>query len=213
MREARIAFLVALGLLAIAVGVVLSGSPPSVTRAKAPLLDASALGTLGSGAQLCQGGEVLPRGTSAIRVWLEAVIGPPVTLTARQGSRLLTSGRRGAGWSTGSVTIPVRPISHRSSGVSVCVLLGRAREPVDVVGVSAPPADAAYNAAHQSAGGRVMIEYLRPGGASWLSLARSAARRMGLGHAIGGAWVALAALAAMCAAAAMISWLVLRGLA
>ncbi len=204
---------VALGLVAIAVCVVLSTSPPLVTRSKAPLLDARALGSLGSGAEVCQGGEVVPRGTTAIRVWLEAVIGPPLTLVARSGSRVLTSGLRDAGWSTGSVTIPVSPVSRASSDVTICVRIGHAREAVEVRGVESRPQNAAYEPGHEPSAGRVIVEYLRPGQDTWWSLARSVARRMGLAHAPSGVAVALLALALVAAMAATISWLVLRELA
>ncbi|HYB24764.1 MAG TPA: hypothetical protein VED41_13260 [Solirubrobacteraceae bacterium] len=212
MRGVRIALIVALGLVAGAVAAVLSRSPPSVTRARAPMAHATELATLGSGAEICQGGEALPRGTTAVRVWLEAVIGPPLTLTATSGSRVLAGGRRAAGWSAGSVTIPVRALGRTSSGVTICVRVGRAREPVSVLGVGAPARYAAYDAAGAPARGRVLIEYLRPGGSSWWSLARSVARRMGLGHALAGAWVALLALALVAAMASASSWLLLREL-
>jgi hypothetical protein len=212
MRDVKIALILALALVAIALAIVLSGSPPAVTRAKAPMVDAELVGGLASGSEICQGGEVLPRATSAIRVWLDAVIGPPLTLTARSGSRVLTSGRRGAGWSTASVTIPVRPVARTSSDVTVCVGAGREREPVRVRGIAGPPGNAAYYADREPLEGRVMIEYLRPGGRSWWSLARSVARRMGLGHALGGARVALLALAIVGAMLAASSWLILREL-
>jgi hypothetical protein len=213
MRDVKIALILALALVAIALAGVLSGSPPAVTRAKAPMADANTVGRLTGGDEVCQGGEVVPRGTTAMRVWLEAVVGPPLTLTARSGSRVLTSGARGAGWSTGSVTIPVRPLARTRSDVTVCVGVGQAREPVRVRGIAGPPRYAAYDAGHEPLAGRVLIEYLRPGGRSWWSLARSVVRRMGLGHALGGAWVALLALAIVAAMVAAASWLVLRELA
>jgi hypothetical protein len=211
MRDVKIALILALALVAIALAIVLTGSPPAVTRAKAPTAGAR-VGALASGGEVCQGGEVVPRGTTAMRVWLDAVIGPPLTLTARSGSRVLTGGRRGAGWSTSSVTIPVRPVARTSSDVTVCVGVGQASESVMVLGVGSPSRYAAYDARHEPLAGRVAIEYLRPGGLSWWSLARSVARRMGLGHALSGAWVALLALAVVVAMVAVSSWLVLREL-
>jgi hypothetical protein len=210
MRGVRVALIVALGLVAIVLAAVLSGSPPSVARETAPFADARTLAQLGSGDEVCQGGEVLPRGTSAIRVWLEAVIGPPLALTARAGGRVLTGGRRGAGWSTGSVTIPVRPVLRASSGVTICVHLGRAREPVRVRGVGSSARDAAHDGAGERLPGRVLIEDLRSGEDSWWSLASLVAGRMGLGHAVGGPWTALLALGLAAAMVAVTSWLLLR---
>ncbi len=53
------------------------------------------------------------------------------------------------------------------------------------------------------------IEYLRPGPGSWWSLASAVARRMGLGRAPSGTWVALLPLALMSVAVALAAWLVL----
>jgi hypothetical protein len=212
MGSVRIALVLALALVAVALGVVLSGSPPTVTRA-APLADFTKLSGAGGPVRLCQGGEVLPRGSSAVRISLEALIGPPVALTASSGGHVLATGRRGAGWSTGSVTIPVRPLARSYSNVTVCAQLGQPRkQPVNVDGIPTPPAQATHASTGQSAGGRMIVEYLRPGDTSWWSLVRSVARRMGLGHAFDGAWVALLAAAMMAALAALMSWVLVREL-
>jgi hypothetical protein len=211
MGSVRIALVLALALVAIALGVVLSGSPPILTRA-APLADFTKLSGAGGPVRLCQGGEVLPRGTSAVRISLEALIGPPVALTASSGGHVLAAGRRGAGWSTGSVTIPVRPLAGSYSNVTVCAQLGQPRkQPVNVDGIPTSPAQAAH-AGTQSAGGRMIVEYLRPSDTSWWSLVRSVARRMGLGHAIHGAWVALLVAAMMGVLAGLMSWVLVREL-
>jgi hypothetical protein len=219
MREARVALAAGLTLTAIAIGVVLSRSPPAVTRST-PMTAAVGFGTSPVGARICQSGEVLPRGTTAIRVWLEAVIGPPVSVEASAGSRLLTRGARGPGWTTGSITIPVRTVTRTVSRVTVCVNVSQPREPIGVHGVRTATAVAAFDrqgplprTAHASAPqyregplpGRMVIEYLRPGERSWWSLATSVARRMGLGRAASGTWIAVLAIVLMLALAVVMS--------
>jgi len=57
-----------------------------------------------------------------------------------------------------------------------------------------------------------MIEYLRPGESSWWSLATSVARRMGLGRAETGTWVALLAILLMVAVGGAMSRVILKEL-
>ncbi len=218
MREARVALAAGLTLTAIAIGVVLSRSPPAVTRST-PMTAAVGFGTSALGARICQSGEVLPRSTTAIRVWLEAVIGPPVSVEASSGSHLLTRGTRGPGWTTGSVTIPVRTVTRTVSHVTVCVNVGRPREPIGLHGVRTATAVAAFDRQgplprtarappryrEGPLPGRIVIEYLRPGNSSWWSLATSVARRMGLGRAASGTWIAVLAIVLMLALAVVMS--------
>jgi len=96
--------------------------------------------------------------------------------------------------------------------VTICAQIAQPRKPVGVDGVKTGPKLAARDAAHQPVAGRMIIEYLRPGDRSWWSLAQSVARRMGLGHAGAGTWIALLATAAMATLAAVMSWLLLREL-
>jgi hypothetical protein len=213
MSGARRALIVALGLLAVALAAVLSGSPPSVTRSPLPLAELAELGNVSGPTRLCQSGEVLPAGTTAVRLSLETLIGPPVALTASAGGRVLTSGRRAAGWSSGSVTIPVAPLARAHARVTICARVSRPREQLNVDGVAGPPGTAVHEAHGNALEGRMFVEYLRPGTSSWLSRARSVARRMGLGHALDGGWIAILAAALMATVAALLSWLVVRELA
>lgn len=216
----------ALAVTAIAVALVLSGGPPAVTRS-ASLTAPGILGSSTLGERICQAGEVLPRDTTAIRVWLETVIGPRVSVQAFAGKRVLTRGNRGPGWTAGSVTIPVTRVTHTTSHVTVCVHAAAPGEPMGLQAVPTPPAIAAIDrqgplahsdphlASSYRVGplpGRLQIEYLRPGSRSWWSLVLSTARRMGLGHAFSGTWIALLAFALMVGVAASMSWLVLEEL-
>jgi hypothetical protein len=227
MGAPRAAFAVGSCAIVVALALVLSSSPPAVVRSGAPLAKSVIFGRTSVRSRICQGGEVLPAGTSAVRVWLEAVIGPAVALEAISAGRVLARGSRGPGWTAGSVTVPIAPRPRRSAPVTVCVNVGRAREPIGLQGVPSAKAIAAVDrqgpvanagAAHGAVPGtgyregplpgRVIVEYLRSGHSSWLSLARSVARRMGLGHAGAGAWIPLLAIALMLAVATVASrWL------
>jgi hypothetical protein len=228
MSEPRLALGAGLAVVVIALALVLSGSPPAVTRSAAPIVNAFEFGRTSARSRICQAGETLPRGATAIRVWLEAVIGPRVEVKASSGGRVLARGARGPGWTAGSITIPVRPVARAASNVTVCVNVGPAREPIGLRGVRTSATVAAsdrqgpFSHARETRTstyregplpGRVVIEYLRTGNASWWSLARSIARRMGLGHAGSGAWIPLLAIALMLAIAGVMSRLILREMA
>ena len=192
--------------------VLLSNSPPVVIRANAPLSDFVGLNEFVGSERLCQGDEVLPRGTTAIRMSLEALIGPPVSLTASVDARVLTRGQHGAGWSSGSVTVPVAPLRRTYSRVTICATIAEPREPIELDGVASSRARAVHASNHQTAAGRMMVEYLRPGRVSWWSRVQSVARGMGLGRAGGGAWIAILAAAMMVAVTAIASSLLIKEL-
>ncbi|HXN39980.1 MAG TPA: hypothetical protein VN892_18260 [Solirubrobacteraceae bacterium] len=228
MGAPRLALGAGLAAIAIALVLVLSGSPPAVTRSGAPLVHTFDFGRTSVRSTICQAGEVLPRDATAIRVWLEAVIGPRVEVDALSGGRVITRGARGSGWTAGSVTIPVRPVPRTASRVTVCVHVAHGREAIGVQGVRTSAAVAAFDrqgpmarAADARAPtyregplpGRMVIEYLRVGNSSWWSLARSVARRMGLGHAGSGAAIPLLAAALMIAVAIAMSRLILKEIA
>jgi hypothetical protein len=199
----RLALAGGLSLFAVALGVVLLHSPLTVA------------GTNGVPARFavehiqgrdggCQRVETVPAGTTAIRVSLSANVGPWVELRVLSGSRLVSEGERDAGWGVDeTVTVPVRRVQGVLHGAMICTTVGSAIEPVQVNG-------SWMRLPHNRRVVQLRMEYLRPGGGSWLSLASSAARRMGLARAPGGAWVAYLAIALMFAVCVLSSRLVLR---
>jgi hypothetical protein len=198
-------------LFAIALVIVLSGSPLVVTHTNAtpanePILEA------GSGTSVCQAGEALPAGTTAIRLTLVAAVGPRVSLSVLSGTRVLTSGATASGWTSGAVTVPVKVFSHSLAPVSICFKLGRSVETVQLGGLSTSAALAARSASGAPLPGRFTVEYMRPAGSSWWSLAKTAARHMGLGRAPSGTWVALLVLLLMGGTIAAASWLIVKEL-
>jgi hypothetical protein len=209
MQNARVALAVGLALIAIATAVVLSQAPQVLagTNAIEPLT-APLKSVPGSGSA-CQADETLPARTSAVRLSLEATAGPRVAATVLSGKTVLTRGEGAEGWLGQVVTIPVAPVDRTVRDVTVCFAFTGGNERVSFLGVPTPKRSAATSGA-RALRGRISIEYLRPGSASWWSLALSTARRMGLGRAWAGTWVALVVAGLMAAGIALASWLTVR---
>lgn len=199
-------------LLAIALGVTLTRSPPTVAWSNAAPLNGTILKTERGGGQACQTHQVLPAGVSAVRLSLYDAYGPRVSVKVLSGDRVLTSGVLGSGWIGQSPTIPLRPVSHSSSDVRVCFTLGQPAGIVAIQGSEASAGEALTFAGEQGQRTRMRVEYVKSGNDSWWSLASSVARHMGLGHWPAGTWLALLVMAMMAAIAAGAAWLTAREL-
>lgn len=207
MRSVRIALVVGLALTALTIGVVLSGSPPTVAATNS-VPAASALRFVQGGYTRCQEGETLPRDSSAIRLSLSANIGPRVTVSVLSGSSVVTHGQRGAGWGVQeTVTVPVTPVPRAIPNARICVAIGPTVEPLEVRGSLVPTFVAGGGPRNV---GKVRIEYLRAGHTSWWSLVPSVARHMGLGREPSGTWIVFALLALMITITILASRLVLK---
>jgi hypothetical protein len=200
----RIALALSLLALVLAIGVTLSRSPPTVARSNL-VNTATQFQTVTAPFAVCQSGEELPAHVTAIRLSLDSVLGPQIKLRVLHGNRLLTRGQRGSGWTAGDVTVPVRPLAKRATGVSVCFAFVAKDESVGLIGEQVASAQSARNAT-----GVVNIEYLRPGRSSWWSRVSSVANHMAFGHAWSGGWVAPALALTMGAILAAVSWSAIR---
>jgi 4-amino-4-deoxy-L-arabinose transferase-like glycosyltransferase len=212
MRGTRVALAVGLALTALALVLVLSGSPdvaaPEAVPAH-PVAIQPKLAVTQHGASICQRDETLPRATTAIRVLLKALIGPRIAVKVLAGGRIVTSGERGPGWTSGAVTVPVARVGRTVAHAKVCLAFALSDETVDMEGERASGARAAFAAGGQVLPGRMHVEYLRAGDRSWWSLALSTARHLGLGRAWAGTWVALLVLALVGIMLALTVWRVL----
>jgi hypothetical protein len=200
-----VAMSVGLALIAVAVALVLSGGPVRVLGTNSFTAGHTAV-LIPSGEGTCQGDEVLPRGTAALRLELEAPIGPEVGVTVLSGRHVIARGTHGAGWTGGDVTVPIAQIRRTTPRVDVCFTLGHTREHVLMVGRLAPRSELTALQV------RMGVEYLAPADRSWWSSAQSVARRIGLGRAPAGTWVALLLLALMAAVTTLASCLCIREL-
>jgi hypothetical protein len=198
-----------LALIAIAIVVALAHAPLSVAR-RGVATEHTLVNTL-EPASGCQGGETLPRQTTAIRISLTAALGPRVVVTVLSGSRTVARGTAAPGWSDASVTVPVRPLARALFPVRVCFALSQMNGKVAMRGTPSG-ASVAVQAKEGPLPGRMGIEYLRPGRSSWWSQVVAIARRLGLGRAASGTWNALLVLALAAAVCTLSSWLVVREL-
>lgn len=199
----RLALTLSLALLAVGIGVVLS-RPPLTLAGTNGIPPNFAVAWIQQRATICQGAGTVPRGTTAIRVSLSANTGPEVRLTVLSGTKVLSAGKRAAGWGvTETVTVPVRPLAHPISKATVCVKTGRPSEPIQVNGKRVRNAEGGE-------GVRLRTEYMRPGTGSWLSRAGSVARSLGFGRAPSGTWVAFIAVGLMLVVSVLASTELLR---
>lgn len=209
MRGVQVALGAGLTLLAVAIGLTLSGSPQSVAATNKPHgLQEEPISSTRRPTSYCQAGETLPRGTSAIRISLGASIGPHVRLLVSAGGHAIRGGEQDSGWTGRVVAVPVRPLSRTVAGVTICASFVPAHETLVLSGKPTPAAIAA-RADGQPTRGRMWIEYLRPGTRSWASLTSSVVRDMGFGRAWSGSGIAFVVLALLAAVAVLASRLVL----
>jgi hypothetical protein len=208
----RIGVALVAGLLLIAVAIVASLShAPLIVAAENSQLTHRAIATTTTAAGACQKNETVPSDTSAIRLGLDAVAGPEVTVSVYSGPRLLTRGTHAAGWEGGAVAIPVHPLTATFKSVTVCFQLHQLNGPVEMIGMRT----SRYSAIGQEGKrlpGRLHIEYLRPSPRTWWSMILPTARRLGLGRPAGGTWNALLVLALAATVAALSFWLIAREL-
>jgi hypothetical protein len=227
----RISLTVGLALTALVIGIVMSRSPTVVAGTNGVPIEGT-IRAMTSPGEACQEHELLPHGTTAIRVSMEALSGPRVSVRVSRGGSLVTSGEQGSGWTRQNVTIPVRSLPRTASPVSVCFRLAPNDETVDLDGgptvhpLIATGGAAASRTVGASAGGpsgavylaplarpemaALRIEYLHPGARTWWSQAAQVARRIGLGRAPSGTWIVLAVLVAMATLVVVVSWLLVR---
>jgi hypothetical protein len=201
----RVALGCGLAAIAVAVAATLSRAPLVVAGTNAIPAKTIVAATKG-GVSSCQNGEVLPRGTTAVRLWMTGNTKPGVHVEALSGLQVVTSGSQGGGWLGKVITVPVARVPRTIRDVQLCFTIDRAVEVVDLLG------GPVRHAAHGESTGKMRIEYLRPDPRSWWSLAGSVAHRFGLGRAPAGGEVFLIPLALMALVAVLAAWIALRQL-
>jgi hypothetical protein len=222
MKRVKIALAVGVALIAVAIAFTLTRSPPRVLRGSWHGSE-TGLGAPTGDAAVCQDNEVLPAGTTAVRLSMWAFVGARVRVVAYAGTQVLTEGSHGPDWTSTTVTVPVRAVPSTTAGVRLCLAIGPNSEPILLLGDNAPPSEEAVELpanvpAPQSASfeqklrGRVNVEYLGSGTGSWWSQITSVARHVGLGRAYSGTWI-VALIGALMIAVGALAWrLMLREL-
>ena len=210
MPDPRLRIVLGCGLLVgvAAIAVTLSRAPLVVARVNTPAHEF--LGTTTQPLSACQPNETLPRGTTAIRLRVEAFVGPRVTVEMLAHGHVIVRGQRGPGWTAGNVTLAVKPLARTMTGVELCFkAYVNGEESTDLIG-ERTTGPLAARGRYAPLPGRVRVEYLRPSRSSWLSRIPAVARRMGLGRAWPGTWSALLVVALMISAVLISARLVLR---
>lgn len=157
-------------------------------------------------AHSCQRGEVVPRGTTAVRLWLQANVKPRTRVAVLDGGRTVASGSEVGGWLGKVSTVPVTPIAHTLHDARVCYWIDRAVQTVNLLGGASGPAR------HGETPTKMRIEYLQPAPQTWWSRIGSIAWRLGLGRAPEGGWAVALPLLLMATAIALALATLLRGL-
>jgi hypothetical protein len=183
----KIVLATGLALIAIAVFVALLHSPRTVAATNGVPLAGPVAATRGN-VGICQRGEKLLAGTSAIRLQVEATTGPRVVVGVIAGGRLVTQGTVGTAWYGSAVTVPVQPLARTLANVTVCLQLSYLSGQVVAFGASTKPTFAATSEGRPLPG-RLRIEYLQSANRSWWSLAGATIEHMGLGRAASGTWI------------------------
>jgi Predicted membrane protein (DUF2142) len=204
-RSVSLALAGGLALIALAIGLTLAGSPVVVIATNRIQPQAIVATTRGHTSG-CQPGEVLPAGTTGIRLWITGNVKPSVRVRALAGTRVIAEGSNGGGWLGKVVTVPVARVARTVPDATICFALGPAVEEVDLLG------ELGSTHRHHRRAAKMRIEYLRSGSDSWWSLVSPVARRIGLGRAPSGALVALIPLALMALAAGLTVATLLRQL-
>lgn len=207
----RIGVALAAGLALIALAFVLTLAHAPLTVARSGVATEHTVVSTAKPASACQGGETLPRDTTALRLSLTSALGPRVAVTVLSSSGVVARGTAQPGWSDASVTIPVRPLPRTVAPAKVCFAMTLMNGKIAMRGTRTSPAVAARSS-EGPLPGRMGIEYLRPSDSSWWSRATAVARRLGLGHAASGTWNALLVIALAASFITLSSWLVVKEL-
>jgi hypothetical protein len=210
MGPVKIAFMAGLAITLAALVPVLSEAPPRVIEGNAAAAGAEVeIGvTARTDARVCQSGERLPRGATSIRPSLYALTGPPVEVRVDYRGRMVAFGEHGSGWTGTSVTLPIGEVTRTLSPVTVCFTATQPSEPMLVIGIPTAARVAAYRNPGRPYEGQIKIAYVGAGQVSWLTSALSVARRMGLGRAWSGSWIAVLVGVLMLAALGLVARLI-----
>jgi hypothetical protein len=168
---------------------------------------------LSSGQEACQGQELLPADTAALRMTIGTYGKPGPALTVAftgPGGKLLTRGGLQQGWHEGAVRIPIRHVSLATGQTRFCLRNG-GKGPIVLAGDSPDPGFQLQVAGRTIEDQRLRIDYMRPGSESWVELAPTIVHRFGVAKA--GwvrTWAWLAAVALMLVAVVLALRTVLR---
>jgi hypothetical protein len=198
----------AVGLLALVVVAAIALSQSAPRRSGTNLTDdVGFVVPLAGGQRLCQPGELMPGDTGALRLAasVSGMGGPPLAVNIGGPHGPVSSGDLQAGWRSGRVSIPITRIAHAIPSVTVCVR-NRGTRSVEFGG-SVPDGTFIVMLDGRALGGRIRIEYMRPGSETWLQLLSTLSYRVSLARSdLVRHWAALGALVLVLLAIALTAW-------
>lgn len=208
-RRRRITIAISVALLAVALVATLSRAHEPRTGTNGIPARVGVAVTSGP-RTICQTGEQIPSGTAAVRIAMVGSGGaPPSVVVSDAEGRSVRSGGARARWERSAVVVPLaRPLRHDAEG-DVCVKLPAGPQRYGLLGTATTPEFAATEGAEALAG-RVHLEFLTGGTASWWSSVPTFVRRIGRGHAWSGPSVALLVALLMLAPIALAVWQLTR---
>ncbi len=206
-RRVSVLLVTVAGLLAIAAALVLTlGRSPLVVAGTNSIPYEAVIGSSKGPVHTCQGGEVVPQGTTAVRMWLQANIKPHTRVAVLAFGRTVATGSQVGGWLGKVTTVPVMPIDHTLKNARICYSIDRAVQRVNILGGRSGPTRSGKTPT------KMRIEYLRPSPQTWWSQIGSIAWRLGIGRAPEGGWAAALSLLLMAAATILVVVTILRRL-
>jgi hypothetical protein len=181
LRPTPVWLVLAVGLLAIAVAgvAILARSEPR--RSGTNLISNSGFVVpLAPGQQLCEPGELLPGDTGALRLAADsgAYPGPRLRASILAPQGVVSSGELKPGWRSGVIRIPLRRVARTLPSATLC--LNNLGSRAVLFGGSVPASGFVIEDAGKQLGGRLRIEYMRPGSESWLQLLPTLVHRFSL---------------------------------
>jgi hypothetical protein len=147
---------------------------------------------LGPAEHLCQYNEVVPPGTTALRMTFGDYDkpGPPLGIEITASRKVagavqveqVARGHLAVGWAQGVVLVPITHVRHEVDGAVVCIS-NRGRSPVAIAGLPTSVGDFGLYDLQDgvSAPVEVRIDYMLPGHPSWFGMLGTLAHRMTLG--------------------------------
>jgi hypothetical protein len=167
---------------------------------------------LGPGQRLCEGGELLPGDTGALKLDADTkgLPGPGLAVSIlRPNGVPVSTGMLKPGWRAGAVRIPVSRVADTLSGAIVCLRNFGAGQVT--FGGSVPDSGFLIELAGKPLSGRLRIEYLRPGRESWLQVLPAIGHRFSLAKSdLVRHWAAGAALVLVLLAVALAARTIVR---
>lgn len=150
----------------------------------------------------CQTAGTIPRGTSALRLAIEGVyFSPSVKVKiARDGHVIARGSHAPGGPAAPNVIVGLPALGQTVRGAQICTAVGPTVGPIRFSGEPASSSSHVSNALQQAV---LHVEYLRAGDRSWWSSLSAIGRRIGLGRAPGGGWVAILVLLLMLSVTAL----------